>query len=844
MRCGDFYEMFHEDAKTVSRELQIVLTSRNKNTDSPIPMAGVPHHAYEDYAAKLIELGYKVAICEQVEDPKTAKGIVKREVTQVITPGTVTLSGVLNPRRNNYLGALHYSSQNIHFVYVDVTTGQGLHTFFPMNAGGLESLREEVVRINPAELLIHSKLLDEPRFQDRPLRTLLESQIRIQRFEKRIPSKTPLFFETFSNRILNASGISRSSPSRFAWEMLLAYTDECTVRTDFAGITSYSVQKKLQLDPQSIRNLELQRTLYSGGKENSLLEVIDRTVTASGSRLLSQFLIAPLIEKEQIEERLDTVESFMNAPQSLTRVRDLLKGTYDLFRLINRLRNRQANGRDLLAIRNSLRIIPEVRETLKDLDIADPSHEVDDLQTLCKKIELTIAENPPAKITEGNLIREGVHTELDYFKDLQKTADSTLRKMEEREKEKTGAKSLKIRFNRVFGYYYEVPKSQAPLLSQDFQRRQTLSNAERFTNAELKEMEKDILHSKEAVERIEYGIFQELREEVLQEVSSIQKWAGFLSFLDVMGSFAYLAVDGGYSRPEFLDCSELNVMNGRHPVVEKLSQEFVPNDLCLHSEQSLVQIITGPNMGGKSTFLRQTALLVIMAQMGSFVPADRYRGRIFDRIFTRVGASDDLGGGKSTFMVEMSETAYLLKYATDSSLVLLDEVGRGTATFDGLSIAWSVLEHIAREIGCMTLFATHYHELTQMSQLDNRVRNYSVSVLEAGNEVLFLHKIEKGAADKSYGIHVAKLAGMPAPVIRRARELLEELQAAKSTVVGLDTNEKKLCVRGRQRSLPIRRDSNTEDSSRILDRLHQIEPEAMSPMEALQTLMELKQSLR
>jgi len=844
MRCGDFYEMFHEDAKTVSRELQIVLTSRNKNSDEPIPMAGVPHHAYEDYAAKLIEKGYKVAICEQVEDPKTAKGIVKREVTQVITPGTVTLSSVLNPRKNNYLAALYLSSKTIYFVYVDVTTGEGFQTEFSKNSHGMESLREEITRVCPSELLIHPKLLDDPSFQQRPLRGLLEAQVHIQRFEKRIPSKTPLFHEAFSPQVLNSSGVGKNSPARFAWEILLIYLDECAVRTDFVDITNYDVQRKLLLDPQSIRNLELQRTLYTGEKENSLLEVIDRTVSAPGSRLLNQYLLSPLVDKDRIEERLDMVEALLNQPQCLAEMRDLFKGCYDLFRLISRLRNRQANGRDLLAIKQTLSIIPSLKQLLLSLEIHDQSKNLPKMGEICELIERTIEPEAPAKITEGNLIRQGIHEELDYFKGLEKHADSLLREMEEREREATGVKSLKIKFNRVFGYFFEVPKSQANLLPDHFQRRQTLSNAERFTNQELKEKEKDILQAQEAIKRIEYGIFQDLREKVLERVGAIQQWAAYLSYLDVMGSFATLAREGNYSRPRFLDVPVFEVEGGRHPVVEHLSTEFVPNDLSLHEQNSLVQIITGPNMGGKSTFLRQTALLVIMAQMGSFVPAEKYQSRIFERIFTRVGASDDLGGGKSTFMVEMSETAYLLKYATESSLVLLDEVGRGTATFDGLSIAWSVLEHITREIGCMTLFATHYHELTQMSQMDQRVRNYSVSVLEAGSEVLFLHKIERGAADKSYGIHVAKLAGMPTPVLRRARQLLEELQSSKATVIGLNTDEKKLCVRGKQYALPIRKERDSSSSEKILDRLEEIKPEEMSPMEALQTLMELKQSLR
>ena len=592
MRCGDFYEMFHEDAKTVSKELQIVLTSRNKNSDDPIPMAGVPHHAYEEYAAKLIEKGYKVAICEQVEDPKTAKGIVKREITQVITPGTVTLSSVLNPRRNNFLAALHLSSKIIYFVYLDVTTGEGFQTSFPNNAQGLASLREELIRVHPSELLVHSKLLDDHGFQQGPLRGLLEAQIHVQRFEKRLPSKTPLFYEAFGTGLLNSSGLGKSAPSRFGWEMLLIYLDTCSVRTDFVDITQYDVQKKLLLDPQSIRNLELQRTLYTGQKEHSLIEVIDRTVTAPGSRLLAQYLLSPLVDLEEIEQRLNMVEALVGNPTMLSEIRQLLKTTYDLFRLLSRLRNRQANGRDLLAIRQTLGIIPTLRDLLKSLPIKLQLERYPDMFSLCEAIERTVEPEASAKITEGNLIRSGVNEELDYFKNLETHADSLLREMEEKEREATGIKTLKIKYNRVFGYFFEVPKSQADLVPEKFLRRQTLSNAERFTTDALKVKEKDILQAQENIKRIEYSIFQDLREQVLLEVKYIQEWAGFLSYLDVMNSFASLAVEGGYTRPQFLKEDVFEVGAGRHPVVENLTTDFVANDLNLNGKSRLVQIIT------------------------------------------------------------------------------------------------------------------------------------------------------------------------------------------------------------------------------------------------------------
>jgi len=836
MRCGDFYEMFYEDARIAARELQIVLTSRNKSSDQPIPMAGVPHHAHEDYAARLLKKGYKIAICDQVEDPKTAKGIVKREVTQVITPGTVTLSGVLNPRKNNFLAALHHQAKKLHFTYLDVSTGEAFTTEFSVSRKDCLALVEEVLRVRPSELLIHKRILEDNRLKEILIKNLIEREIRFQRFEKRLSKSTPLFQEWVSGEVLNASGLDRRSGARFSFEMLFQTLEICSIQTDLQVITAYCVQEKLLMDQNTIRNLEVLETLYSGSRQDSLLGTLDRTLTAPGARLLESMLLSPLIQPEAIERRLCKISALRENPQHLSQLRSLLKGGYDLYRLVNRLLNGHANARDLIAVQKSLEIIPDLKKLISHLSIQDSLPKLDDLQGLTQEIQAAIVDEPPAKITEGGLIRKGYSVELDRCLELANQADALLLKLEEKSRKEAGVKSMKVRHNRVHGYYFEVPRAQSANLPEQFMRRQTLSNCERFTTEELKEMEREILHARETMGNLEYSLFQNLRENLLSQAREIQNWAGVLAHFDVMGALADLALEKGWVRPQFSAEPELMIEEGRHPVVENKTEVFVPNDLRMRLEVDPVHLITGPNMGGKSTYLRQTAILVLLAQMGSFVPAKSYRGKVFDRIFTRVGASDDLGGGKSTFMVEMTETAYLLHHATEDSLVLLDEVGRGTATFDGLSIAWAVVEYLLSQNRCMTLFATHYHELTQIQNQDSRVRNFSASVLEQQGEVVFLHKIQARSANQSYGIHVAKLGGMPVALLRRAREILHELESSKAAVVGLDQPYKKLCVQGRQQGLS--RTVNGE--SALIERLQNLDPENLTPVEALQVLMDLK----
>jgi DNA mismatch repair protein MutS len=842
MRCGDFYEMFHEDARTVSRELQIVLTSRNKNSPNPIPMAGIPHHAYEDYAAKLISRGYKIAMCEQVEDPKLAKGLVKRAVTQVITPGTVTLNGVLNPSSHNYLCSMYLSKDNIVLSYIDVSTGQAKVTSFSNQTAELTSLKEEILRVAPSEILIHKKLMDHTVFQEDILKHLMEKSIAFQKWQHRVPKSTPLFFDWVSKAVFNSSGLTKNSDSLLALEVLFSYMEKCNIQSEIVSLTHYQTDAKLLLDPNTIRNLELLQSLYSQSKDGTLFSTLDKTITAAGARLLKEYILNPLIDKTEIETRYSIVSAFVEQSPQLHLLREELSNCYDLFRLLNRLLNQNANGKDLIAIKRSLHIIPVVKNILTELGLNHLVENFNSLETLVDLIQSALIEDAPQKITEGKLILSGYDEELDRLHSLLNDQDQLLANLEQKEKNASTLKTLRIKYNRVFGYYLEIPKSQASEVPDYFVRRQTLSNVERYTTPELKALETELLSAKDKVSSLEYKLFQNVRKRVLKEISSIKQWAQLFSFLDVLGAFALKAIQGQYCRPQIVDEEVLVIENGRHPVVEDTTDSFIPNDHYFNAESELVHIITGPNMGGKSTYLRQTAMIVLMAQMGSYVPADLCKMKLFDRIFTRVGASDDLGAGKSTFMVEMSETAYLLRHATNQSLILLDEVGRGTATFDGLSLAWSVIEYIIDELQCMTLFATHYHELTQISQLNSKIKNYSVSVLESKREILFQHKIVRGSANRSYGIHVARLAGMPSSLLERADSILNDLESSKQTVIGLDTKSKRLCIHGIQ--TPLFEKPSPKAKHPILEKIDQTDFNSMTPIEALHYLYDLKEEIR
>lgn len=799
MRCGDFYEMFHEDARTVARELQLVLTSRNKNSDNPVPMAGVPYHAYEEYAAKLIAKGYKIAICEQMEDPKEAKGIVKRDITQILTPGTATLSGLLQPELNNFLGLLFPWQKQLFFTYLDVSTGEAFCTEFPFSQNGLERLRDETLKIQPTELLLHVKLTDNPDFNNLVLPKILERSIQIIKITDNPSRQTPLFLDAFHQPVLFAAGVDEKHSLRFPFELMLNYLERCAVKTTISRLQLYANQQYLLIDPNSVRNLEILHCL-PGSSGLSVVQTLDQTLSASGSRLFRQILLNPLIEQKKINERLDIVEILCQQRPANQELREIIKQTSDLQRIQNRILNQRCSGRDLLAIRFTLELIPTLQQVLTSIHLDQICADLPDLQDLVVLLEKAIHEEAPARLGDGQLFKKGYSPELDHCFSLLSDADALIQRLEEQEKIKTGLKSLKIKSNRVFGYYFELSKNLCDKVPDYFTRRQTLANAERFISPELKELETDIFSAEVRIKELEADLFQYLRHIIIEKSADLQAWAQTLAFLDVMSSFAENALRFNYCRPEFTDLAEFVVTNGRHPVVERRTENYVPNDHYMEAENNLIHVITGPNMGGKSTYLRQCALIAILAQAGSFVPAEYCRMQIFDRIFTRIGASDDLSTGKSTFMVEMAETAYILANASAKSLILLDEVGRGTATLDGLSIAWSLVEYLSQYVHGFTLFATHYHEITRIADYDSRIQNYCVSVIENGQDIIFLHRIKKGAADKSYGLHVARLAGVPAKMLKRAESILKELEASNYTLL-LEEEYQKLCAKGRQKSL-------------------------------------------
>ncbi|MBW7875709.1 MAG: DNA mismatch repair protein MutS [Candidatus Cloacimonetes bacterium] len=834
LRCGDFYELFHEDAKTAAKELQITLTSRNKTSENPVPMAGVPYHAYEDYAAKLIAKGYKIAICEQIEDPKLAKGIVKRAVTRVITPGTVSLEGVLKPDSNNYLACITQQKNRFCLCWADVTTGEA-QVFLDQTLPGVLDF---LLLINPSELLIPKEILESVEYLPL-LEPVLCSSIRVQPVHYKVSRDFPLLQsgEILSEPVWNSSGLNLLSPARYCLETLLVYIKELGIAVRICSLKETRLGQFLNLDQSTFKSLEILPSNSSEKDGISLFSVLNKTVSAAGARLLRQFLLYPLRNPDEINERLSIVEVLCKEVLSHQKLREALRSTYDLYRISSRLLNQSVSPRDLVCLKNSLSQIPLILAELNGIQGVHWLKNRPDPGLLIQKIEETLVDEPSLKTSEGNFIRPGFSPILDESRQLRDEADTVLAELEAREKQNSGLKGLKLKFNRVFGYYLELPSAQATQVPDHFIRKQTLSNAERFTTTELKSKEQAIFEASFRCQSIELELLAELRQFVLNNLETIQTWAENFAFLDVMQSFALQARENRYCRPEFTEETIFHIHEGRHPVVETVVDNFVANDLMLERNQDRVLLITGPNMGGKSTYLRQAALMALMAQAGSFVPASRFCMKPLDRIFTRIGASDNLSAGKSTFMMEMSETASLLRQATPDSLILLDEVGRGTSTFDGLSLAWAILSHIVKEIGCLSLFATHYHELTQITGLHPEVRNLCVSVHEEKGQVVFLHKIKRGSADRSYGIHVARLAGVPEPVLKHAQKVLLELEATKTSVIGLDTESKRLVVKGKQKTLF---QADSVKPSPLIQRVLDLNPDKMTPVEALHALYALK----
>ncbi|HEX8817667.1 MAG TPA: DNA mismatch repair protein MutS [Terriglobales bacterium] len=852
-RLGDFYELFFEDAVLAARELQITLTSRNKEKGIAVPMCGVPFHAAEGYISKLIRKGFKVAICDQMENPKQAKKLVRREVTRVITPGTAADSS-LPSEENNFLAALAQSADRVGFAALDLSTGEFRATEFH-GADATRRIQEELQQLRPKELIYGSAapLFDRATTNGpgKPSTATSSgwSETPLDDWIFAPDHAIPLVENHFGVLSLEGFGLAGKPAAASAAGAILYY-----VRSTQRGsldhvdrIGFYERHDCLALDTVTVRNLELIDPLFAGaGQSVTLFHSLDATITPMGKRLLRSWLLRPSVDITQINARLDAVEAQTRDLVAREELRRSMDGVLDLERLLSRVTLETANPRDVLALSASLSKLPSLRaalarfaaDRLKALHAA-----IDELADLRQRIDHTIVPEPPISLSDGGVIEAGVDPQLDDLRALSRNSKQFLAQIEQRERQRTGIASLKVKFNSIFGYYIEISKANLHLAPPDYERKQTLVNAERFTTPELKEYESKILDAEEQIVEIERRIFAELRSSIAAEAKRIRQTALALAEVDVLASFAHLAALRNYSRPKFDDSSDIEIIAGRHPVIENaeissVSDRFVPNDLYLNSTTHTVLVLTGPNMGGKSTYLRQTALIAIMAQMGSFVPASSARLGIVDRVFTRIGASDNLARGRSTFMVEMTETAAILHTATPRSLILLDEVGRGTATYDGLAIAWAAVEYLHNRTRAKTLFATHYFELTDLAEHLSGVKNYHVSVKETGGGIVFLRKVEAGAADRSYGIEVAKLAGLPGEVIERAREVLAEHEQAEQSLTG------HLASDGLRPAPPTQLTIFTPLSQPVLERLREVNLDRLTPLEALNLLSELKRQIQ
>ncbi len=779
-RLGDFYEMFFEDALTASKELEITLTGKDCGQEERAPMCGVPYHAVEGYLNKLVSKGYKVAICEQVEDPKLAKGLVKREVVRVVTPGTNTDVQALDESKNSYLMCVTYMQAKIGISLADVTTGD----FFLTEVDDLKKLSDEIIKYQPKEIIANDAfLVSGMDMEDLRGRLGITGYALEPHFFDDDAAKKCLM-KHFHVNTLAGLGIADFPTGFIAAGALLLYLYD-TQKTSLSHISHiypYITSKYMLLDSSTRRNLELSETLREKQKRGSLLWVLDKTKTAMGGRTLRNYIEQPLIEKEDIEKRLDAVEELSKDSVSRDEIREYLNPIYDLERLLGRISYKTANPRDLIAFRNSLQMLPHIKSVLKSFEkelLTGIREEMDSLEDICGLIAAALEEEPPISVREGGMIKDGFDEDIDKLRSAKRDGKKWLAELENADRERTGIKNLKIKYNKVFGYYFEVTNSYKNLVPADYIRKQTLANAERYTTPRLKELEDTVLNAEDKLCTLEYELFCKIRDTIAAEMERIQKTAKAVARLDVFASLSLVSERNGYVRPKLNEKGVIDIRDGRHPVVEKMIEHdmFIANDTYLDNNNRLIAVITGPNMAGKSTYMRQTALIVLMAQTGCFVPAKNANIGIVDRIFTRVGASDDLASGQSTFMVEMNEVANILRNATAKSLLILDEIGRGTSTFDGLSIAWAVIEHISNRkfLGAKTLFATHYHELTELEGKINNVNNYCIAVKEQGDDIVFLRKIIKGGADKSYGIQVAKLAGVPDVVIGRAKEIVEQL---------------------------------------------------------------------
>ncbi len=880
-RLGDFYEMFFDDAVTVSRELELTLTGKSCGLPQRAPMCGVPYHAVDTYLTRLVELGYKVAICEQMEDPRTAKGIVRREVVRIVTPGTNLDMNALDEGRNNYIFCVFYNASQIGIAAADISTGD----FLVSEVSDTAKLYDEIVGYSPAELLCNEPLLMSS-LDLSDLRERLSMQVSTvpnSYFEE--SSAVTLLLDHFRTASLMSLGLEDFPSGTLAAGALLRYLYDTqkNALSNLTRIRAYASGKYMLLDSSTRRNLELTQTLRDKKKRGSLLWVLDKTCTAMGARLLHRFLEQPLTERSQIEDRLDCVQALSEQNVDRDEIREYLRVVYDLERLMTRISYGTANPRDMIALRDSLRMFVPIKNVLRDFEtgrdlLQDPANlvppnpaeeapkpgalaryceEIEDFSELTGLLERSIVDEPPVSIREGNIIKAGFDPDIDHLRDARDNGKKWLMDLEAEDRERTGIKNLRIKYNKVFGYYFEVTNSFKDLVPDDYIRKQTLVGSERYTTQRLKELEDSILNAEDKLNTLEYDAFCRVRQACADRITSFQRAAAALAHLDVFASLSLVAERNHYVRPTFNENGTIRITGGRHPVVEQMQQgEFIPNDTLLDGKKNCICIITGPNMAGKSTYMRQVALISLMAQIGSYVPAEKARLCVTDRIFTRVGATDDLGSGQSTFMVEMNEVSNILRNATSKSLLILDEIGRGTSTYDGMSIAWAVVEHISnrRYLGAKTLFATHYHELTELEGKIPGVKNYCVAVRESGDNIKFLRKIIRGGADKSYGIQVARLAGLPDIVIDRAMELVEQLTDNDITekLQNIDTSAANTA--GRKASVkPVHYDDvdlaqmslfDTTSDADVLKELSEIDIQNLTPLDALNTLYRLQSRLK
>ena len=854
-RLGDFYEMFFDDALTASKELEITLTGKNCGLEERAPMCGIPYHAVDSYLNRLVSKGYKVAICEQVEDPKTAKGIVKREVIRVVTPGTNLDTQGLDETKNNYIMCIVYMADRYGLSVADVTTGEYLVTELDSQT----KLMDELYKFMPSEIVCNEAFymsgLDLDDLKNR-LHMAIYS-LEAWYFDDALCRET--LQEHFKVASLEGIGLSDYECGMIASGALLKYLEETQKNSlsHMSRLTRYATGNYMVLDSATRRNLELVETLREKQKRGSLLWVLDKTKTAMGARTLRKYVEQPLIDKKSIVKRLDAVAELKDNAICREEIREYLNPVYDLERLVGKITYQSANPRDLIAFQSSLSMLPSVKCILKDMEsdlLKEIYEELDPLEELCDLVGRAIQEEPPLAMKEGGIIKDGYNEEVDRLRKAKSEGKNWLADLETKEREKTGIKNLRIRYNKVFGYYLEVTNSFKDLVPDYYTRKQTLANAERYIIPELKELEDTILGAEDKLCALEYELYCEVRNTIAAELTRIQRTAKAVAKLDVIASLALVAERNNYVRPKINEKGVIDIRDGRHPVVEKMipNDMFIANDTYLDDKKQRISIITGPNMAGKSTYMRQAALIVLMAQLGSFVPASSANIGLVDRIFTRVGASDDLASGQSTFMVEMNEVANILRNATSKSLLILDEIGRGTSTFDGLSIAWAVVEYISNSklLGAKTLFATHYHELTELEGKISNVNNYCIAVKEKGDDIVFLRKIVKGGADKSYGIQVAKLAGVPDPVINRAKEIVEELVTADITGkvkdIAVQGSETKKKPQKKLDEVDLTQFSlfDTVKDDDVLNELKELDISHMTPMDAMNKLYQLQNKLR